>query len=281
MTGIKAIILVSLTVTINFCSYSQDDSTLYVRTIYQHEIFKGRNSARKNAIKQEMRDSEGKLFREVFYSVVTKQVDSVLYYFYNKDGTIRLIEKVDGNENLIEYYKYNYKKNELQTIEHFNAINNTSKLLSKQYYNTKKNISSMKEIDDSNNLIKSIEKVYKNNKILKQTILDYRLDSAYKKITYYEYQNDLILKESEIIISKNEDSTRYYKHYSYNSENLADTINTYNSNNEFLTQTLLNYTKNGSLINKRTIGKNNYYIENITYELRKYYRDLPRKEPQY
>lgn len=283
MKSVKQLILTSFFVLMYISTFSQDDSTLYVKTTFQHEIFNGRNTARKNAIKQEMRDAKGELFREVFYSTVTKQVDSVLYYFYNKNGSIRLVEKVNGNEKLFEYYKYSYKKNTLRKIERYNYNNqsNTSKLHSTQTFTTKKNKSFQKETDANNEVIKTTESEFSNKKLIKKTLKDFQMDSAHIKITLFEYQNDLVHKETDFVISKTSDTSTYYRTYSYNDKNLTDTIVTTDSNNEFLFHKMLSYTKKGSLINEKTIGKNNFYIENLTYELRKYFRDLPRKTPQF
>ncbi len=263
-------------------TYCSDDSTLYVKTTYKHEIFNGRNTAKKYAIRQEMLNSDGELFREVFYDPDTKQVDHVFYYYYNTDGTIRTIEKTNSLETVTEYFKYSYKKKRLFSVEHFayNAKNKNSDLLGTTKYSYKKNTEKIQEINNGKKLVRVEQRTYNDTILEKSTVIDYRLDSAFSKIISRKIENGSISEENEFIISKSGDTTKLRNEYSYNDKNLVKTIITYDTESNEISRTQFQYTTNGSLINKRIIGKNNYYIENLTFELRKYYRALPVKLPE-
>lgn len=262
----------------------EDDSTLYLKTIFQHVIVNGRNTGNKIAIRQEMRNSDGVLFREVFYSTSTKQVDHVLYYYYNTNGTLRLIEKVNIDEELIGYTIFSYKKkNILKFTEDYlyNNKSSVSKLLTKTKYAHKKNLDIIKTFDSDNNLIREVQKIYDNKLLQKLISTDNLSDSLYIHIENYNYINELINNIHETIISNTGDTTNYIHEYNYNEKNLVDTILTYNENSEIIKQTLFKYYKGGSVLNKKIIGKNNYYLENLTYDMRKLYRELPLRQPQF
>jgi hypothetical protein len=263
-------------------TYCSDDSTLYVKTTYQHEIVNGRNTARKYAIRQEMLNSDGELFREVFYDPNTKQVDHVFYYYYNADGTIHTIERTNSQETVTEYFKYRYKKKRLLSVEHFvyNATNKESDLLGTTKYSHKKNTEKILEYNRKKELVRSEERIYNDTIIEKSISMDYRLDSAYTKITSRRIENGSISGENEFIISKSSDTIKFRNEYHYNNKNLVESIITYDADNDEVSKTQFQYTSKGSLVNKRIIGKNNYYIENLTFELRKYYRKLPVKLPE-
>lgn len=282
MNIFQKLIIIIIVLGFYTATYCSDDSTLYVKTTYRHEIFNGRNTARKYAIRQEMLNSDGELFREVFYDPDTKQVDHVFYYYYNLDGTIRTIERTNSQETVTEYFKYRYKKKRLLSIEYFayNANNKESGLLGTTKYTYKKNTEKILEFNNGKELVKSEERIYNDTIIEKSISMDYRLDSAFTKITSSKIENGLISEEDEFIISKSNDTIKLRNEYHYNDKNIVESIITYDANNDEVSKTQFQYTSKGSLINKRIIGKNNYYIENLTFELRKYYRSLPVKLPE-
>jgi hypothetical protein len=259
-----------------------DDTTLYVKTIYAHEIYNGRNTAQKYALKQEMFNAKGELFREVFYDKASKQVDYTLYYYYNPDKTIRSIERVDINEQPTGYFKYQYKGGKLKSVEFYNYNRNTKspELSTIKKFNIGKDKTEIITCDKNKNIIESVTKIYKNGLLENEKVLNNKSDSCYLKILERSYSDTLLTFEKESEISKDNDTNLITLQYKYNDKNQLDSIITTNKA-EGIRYTIFNYFKNGSLESKITINKNSFYFENITYDLKKYYRKLPYKKPQF
>ncbi|QQS50406.1 MAG: hypothetical protein IPM71_12565 [Bacteroidota bacterium] len=261
-----------------------DDSTLYVKTIYQHEIFNGRNTARKAAIKLEMRDATGELFRESYFNANTKAEEYILYYYYNADKTIRLVEKNNPLEQLIEYYTYNYKKGKLQNIKHYQyqADTKTSSLMDTRNYIRKKNTLTIHSQNAGGVSLKTEVITYNKMQEIRNEITNHLADSAYKTIFNFEYNDTLLTNKYETIISKNQDSIKYWHNYIYNAANQLEKINTYllPANEKIHFYTVFKYMPGGSLENERRVnGTNDFYLYNYTTKYTVYTRQLPRKDP--
>ncbi len=261
-----------------------DDSTLYVKTIYQHEIFNGRNTARKTAIKQEMRDATGELFREAYFNATTKAEEYILYYYYNADKTIRLVEKNNPLEQLIEYYTYHYKKGKLLNIKHYQyqAEAKSSTLLDTRNYIRKKNTLTIQTQNAKGIPLQTEIIVYNKMREINKEIIIHTADSAYKTIFSFEYSDTLLTGKYETVISKNQDTTRYWQNYHYNAAGQLEKINTYllPEKEKIYFYTLFNYLPGGSLENERRVkGANDFYLYNYSIKYTKHIHQLPRKNP--
>lgn len=275
-------ILLSALVLIPALVSGTDDSTLYVKTIYQHEIFKGRNTARKTAIKLEMRDATGELFRESYFNPSTKAEEYILYYYYNADNTIRLVEKNNPLEQLIEFYIYIYKKGKLQNIKHYQyqADTKTSSLMDTRNYIRKKNTLTIHSQNAGGVSLQTEVITYNKMQEIRKEITNHLADSAYKTIFNFEYNDTLLTDKYETVISKNLDSVKYWHNYIYNAANQVEKINTYllPENEKVYFYTIFKYMPGGGIENEHRVGTNDFYFYNYTFNYTSYTHQLPRKK---
>lgn len=265
--------------------FSQDDSILYVKTTYEFIIENGASlDKNKTARKIEMRNSSDELFREVFYNKETKQIDYILYYYYNNDNSIRLIEKVNNKEDVFEYSKYKYKKGKLiQTSTYsFDHIKSTATLAHYKKYQYKKGNIFISSFDNKNKLEKKTEQFFNGDTLISKITSNLKAtDSTHTIIENFQYLNGLLHKKETLYITSVSDTIKYLDTYNYNKDGKNDLIHTYAGENTKtpVYQTKFQFTPNGSVKDiQKTIG--GYpYLKHIRIDFKKYKRGIHYRGP--
>jgi len=262
--------------------YSQKED-LYVDTEYHNILINGRNTGRKYAVSQKMYDKNSELFRQAFFNSVTKQQDSALYYFYNAEGKIGLIEKTNINEELIGYSKYKYKKGNLREIKNYAYDNNSevSTLKSKEQFKRSKNNYIKKVLSASNKILYSEYQLKDDGLIIEITTNCFNSDSINRKILSRSYIDTIVNKEVERIILLNGDTLTTVRNYKYNTLNRLEKIITRDGNGNYLYQTIFEYYPQGNLSIKRIISSDKKILKIEQHVLKQYFRELPRKKSKF
>ncbi len=273
---IQNLVLVIFLLSFTIDMYCQKDS-VFVITTYQYILKNFQNTNQKIATKQETYDSTFKLTRAVIHN--NKQVDTYLYYFYYPNDSLKQIQYYNGDDQLVSYKNFIYRKGQLLYINYYQKEFNSTILIQKERHKHKKDSYSVYSYDRNKKLTlkKSISRVDEKGTIKTETEF-YRNDSILKITSISELQNNLTnMVTSTNYLPDNKRKTIISK-YLYDDSFKIKKIKYYTPEEALLYTDIFSYHPEGSLKRKIRTNQDGKMIDYELYDYKKYYRPIPQKE---